>query len=75
MVFLLSIDTEGFELNVLKGALETLNSTACAIIEKNENDFIEIESIMKQAGFKLVKSTHCNLIWLNEKVVREMKNT
>lgn len=71
MVFLLSVDTEGFDLHVLKGAKETLKHTACVIIETSENDIREIQAIMTQAGFKLVKTTKCNYIWLNEEAAKK----
>jgi FkbM family methyltransferase len=72
MVFLLSIDTEGFDLIVLKGAEETLKHTAVVIIETNENDIIEVKTIMLQSGFKLVKTTACNYIWLNEDTAKKI---
>jgi len=37
IIHLLKIDTEGFEVNVLKGATETLKKTLCINIELSEN--------------------------------------
>jgi FkbM family methyltransferase len=73
-VFLLSIDTEGFDLHVLKGSKETLKHTACIIVETSEDDINEINEIMLQAGFKLIKTTDCNYIWLNEETANNIIN-
>ena len=59
---LLKIDTEGFELNLIKGAKETLLKTNIIIIEFQLNDMYlnynphEIESFLKNNNFILVKS-------------------
>ena len=71
MVFLLSIDTEGYDLNVLRGAKETLKHTIYVIIETSEDDLVEIQKIMMLDGFKLVKKTECNYIYLNEDFFNE----
>lgn len=73
LVFLLSIDTEGFDLQVLNGALETLKYTACVIIELSKDENVEIHNIMMQAGFHLIKNTACNFIWLNSDVANKMR--
>jgi len=73
IVFLLSIDTEGFDLNVIKGARETLKHTICAIIETSENDKDEIQEIMQAEGFKLIKKTECNCIYLNEETANKYR--
>ncbi len=74
-VFLLSIDTEGFDLNVLNGANDTLKNTACIIIETRYNDVNEINAILHKAGFRLVKTTDCNYIWKNEGIVKTMSKS
>jgi FkbM family methyltransferase len=66
LVFLLSVDTEGFDKIVLKGASETLKHTVCVIIETSEADKQGINEIMILSGFALVKTTICNMIWINE---------
>jgi FkbM family methyltransferase len=72
LVFLLSIDTEGFDLHVLKGAKKTLENTACVIIETSEDDIVEINSILIHAGFKLAKNTTCNYIWINSDTLKKI---
>lgn len=70
-IFLLSIDTEGFDLQVLKGAKETLKHTACIIIETGGDD-TEIKTILEQAGFKPAGTTQCNCIWINEDAAKKI---
>lgn len=59
--FLLKIDTEGFELEVLRGASGILDKTEVVIMEvgiverqAGESDLFEIGNFMKQRGFRLV---------------------
>jgi FkbM family methyltransferase len=59
---ILKIDTEGFELNVLEGAKESLQKTNIIIIEFQLNDMYlnynpkKIEDILKKNNFTLMKS-------------------
>lgn len=65
-VFLLSIDVEGMNIDVLKGAKNILNKTFILIIEFE--DAIERKSILNELlnyNFMLVAETHCNLILVN----------
>lgn len=71
-VFLLSIDTEGHDLKVLKGAKETLEHTASVIIETRDEDLNDIKDILLGFGFELVRKTDCNLIWINKETTRVM---
>ena len=63
-VFLFSIDTEGFDLNVLLGAKETLQQTACVVIEAQEN-YREISKILVSLNFEKICEKGCNTIWIN----------
>ena len=67
------IDTEGFDLQVLKGAGMTLKNTVCIIVEINENYQTAVDSILIQSGFRLVKTTICNCIWINEELAKSLK--
>lgn len=68
-VALLSIDVEGFDLNVAKGAVETLKRTRVVCIEGCEKN-VELVEFFAQNGFRVhlstphnlifVQSTHCN---------------
>ena len=59
---ILKVDTEGFELNVIEGAKETLQKTIIIIIEFQLNDMYlnydpkKIENLLKINNFSLVKS-------------------
>lgn len=59
--FFLKIDTEGYELEVLRGATKVLEKTDVALLEVaiterqvGEPDLIEIGALMKQNGFRLI---------------------
>jgi FkbM family methyltransferase len=63
-VFLFSIDTEGFDLNVLLGAKETLQHTACVVVEAKEN-YREISELLASFNFEKACEMACNTIWIN----------
>jgi methyltransferase, FkbM family len=63
-VFLFSIDTEGFDLNVLLGAKETLQHTACVIVEAKES-YREISELLVSFNFEKTCEMECNTIWIN----------
>jgi hypothetical protein len=53
---LLKVDVDGRELHVLRGAIETLRETGCAIVETvmfdtGPNYFYAVVDFMKQRGF------------------------
>jgi FkbM family methyltransferase len=48
----LKIDTEGWELNVLKGAAETLKNTKAIYVEISKN-WYEVMTLLHDAGFRL----------------------
>lgn len=63
-VFLFSIDTEGFDLNVLLGAKETLQHTACVVVEAQE-DYREISELLESFNFEKTCEMGCNTIWIH----------
>jgi len=79
-IHILKIDTEGFELNVIKGAKNTLQKTKVIIIEFQLNDMYldydpkEIENFLMINNFVLVKSLkfpfmpYEDRIYINEKI-------
>lgn len=67
-IFLLSIDVEGMNIDVLKGAKNILNKTFILIIEFE--DATEQKLILNELfyyNFRVVAETHCNIILLNNK--------
>jgi FkbM family methyltransferase len=60
----LSIDVEGFDLQVALGATETLKRTRFVVIEGEESDAAMMK-LFEDAGFKLVEKTKHNLIFVN----------
>ncbi len=59
--FFLKIDTEGYELEVLRGAARVLEKTDVVLMEvaimerqKGEPDLVEIVTFMKNSGFRLI---------------------
>jgi len=63
---LLKIDTEGFDLNVLKGAKETLKKTAFLVVEQTG---VEVQKLLVQQGFDLfLLSASRNLLAINKKI-------
>ena len=71
-VFLFSIDTEGFDLNALRGAKETLRHTACVVVEAQE-DYQEISELLGSFNFKKTYETNCNTIWINDENFASLK--
>jgi len=70
-VFLFSIDTEGFDLNVLLGAKETLQHAACVVIEAKE-DYREIAELLVSFNFEKTCEKGCNTIWINRENVANL---
>lgn len=70
-VFLFSIDTEGFDLNVLNGAKETLQHTACVVIEALQ-DHREISDLLVSFNFEKTSEMGCNTIWINRENVANL---
>lgn len=66
MIFLLSIDVEGFSINVLRGASEALKKVFLILIEfDNKEEKDEIINYLRQKDFLLVEEFNCNLLFKN----------
>jgi FkbM family methyltransferase len=63
-ITVLSIDVEGFDLQVVLGAGETLKKTRIVVIEGEESDAALMKAF-DTAGFKLEVKTKHNLIFVN----------
>jgi hypothetical protein len=61
-IAVLSIDVEGFDLQVVLGATETLKRTRFVVIEGSESDS-ELMAVFAKAGFNLIDKTKHNLIF------------
>jgi hypothetical protein len=59
---MLSIDVEGFDLQVVLGATETLKRTRFVVIEGSETD-VEMMEVFAKANFTLIEKTKHNLIF------------
>ena len=66
---LIKIDTEGSELNILKGASKTLKKTKYLILEIYSIDKNKINTYLRKKGFKIVKSLYSHM--RQKKIVRE----
>ena len=66
---LIKIDTEGSELNILKGANKTLKKTKYLILEIYSIDKNKINTYLSKKGFKIVKSLYSHM--RQKKIVRE----
>jgi FkbM family methyltransferase len=69
-VFFLSIDTEGFNWQVILGASSTLEITDLVCIEvDNEEDEARISAFLtEQKGFRRIKRIACNILFENTKL-------
>lgn len=72
-IFLLSIDTEGYDLEVLNGAEECLNNTLCIIIEKS-GDTRSINTKLENLGFALKHDSGLNEIYTNDKLIEKYRS-
>jgi FkbM family methyltransferase len=70
-VVLLSVDVEGLECGVLRGASMTLPRTAIALIEENGLK-AEIDRLLLPHGFSLVDRVGCNLLYKNDSVLASL---
>jgi FkbM family methyltransferase len=61
-IAVLSIDVEGFDLQVVLGATETLKRTRFVVIEGSETD-AELMEVFAKVGFALIDKTKHNLIF------------
>jgi FkbM family methyltransferase len=61
-IAVLSIDVEGFDLQVVLGATETLKRTRFVVIEGSESD-AEMMEVFAKANFTLIEKTKHNLIF------------
>jgi FkbM family methyltransferase len=65
-IFLLSIDAEGLDLDVLRGADETLRRVLFVCVEANgDEERAAIQSHLEGRGFALETAMACNLIFRN----------
>ncbi|MBS1490494.1 MAG: FkbM family methyltransferase [Bacteroidetes bacterium] len=71
-ISLLSIDVEGLNIDVLKGARDTIQKALIICIEFDSKDEqFTVEEILG-VNFKLISVYNCNLIYLNSKLSEEL---
>ena len=73
-VFFLSIDTEGMNVEVLKGATITLENTLylCIEVDNEEDEKFINNFLVLNHNFKKIKSLGCNRFYINEKLKEDM---
>jgi len=65
-IYLLSIDVEGLDLEVLKGGNDTLGRTLFVCVEADtESERVAINAFLAQRGFALQRTMVCNQIFKN----------
>jgi FkbM family methyltransferase len=71
-ISLLSIDVEGMNIQVLKGALQTLEKSLMVCIEfDDENDKVEITNLLSER-FDVISVFGCNLILMNRNLKSQL---
>lgn len=70
---LLSIDVEGLNYEVLQGARQTVDRSLLVCIEYDREEEIALFSSFLGNQFTLLKTIHCNLVYLNEKLAAEKR--
>ncbi len=75
---IIKIDVEGYELNVIKGGIKTINKTKLLIIEEQrskqyESDYNQIDEILKKNNFKLVKKLNFYLLNFSDNIYINQK--
>lgn len=67
-VFLLNIDTEGLNYNVIQGADQTLDITylVCIEFESASDEALITEYLTQKHHFRKIKKMGCNLLFVNE---------
>jgi len=72
-IYLLSTDTEGNDLDVLRSANQTLKRTLLVCTEYHgEQEMSELETYLKENSFELVFSNHVNLIFRNQNLPEKL---
>lgn len=61
---LIKVDTQGYELQVLQGAIETLkNSMPTLILEVSKKNFFEINNFLEPLGYTFVNRFGKDMVW------------
>jgi FkbM family methyltransferase len=73
-IFLLSIDVEGLNFEVLSGSLKTLREKTLLLCIEYDDKEHEIKKIMEQNGYTFLKNiANCNLVFLNTSLSEKLK--
>ena len=75
-IFFLSIDTEGLNINVLKGAEFTLKRTVllCLEVDDDKEERIAVDMLSKTHNFVKLCRMGCNILLANKRFVKDLDN-
>lgn len=66
-IFLLSIDVEGMDVEVLQGSIKTLSKVLFCCVEANsDSEAKTIDNLLKNNNFALISKMGCNIIYENQ---------
>lgn len=72
-ISLLSIDVEGLNREVVEGASRTISNSLLVCLEFDREEEVPVFVDMMRPDFELIKTVHCNLIFLNKKLAAARK--
>lgn len=78
---IIKIDVEGYELNVIKGGINTIKNSKLLIVEEQrskqyENNYYQIDEILKKNNFKLIKKLNFFLLNFSDNIyINQKPNT
>jgi len=73
-IFLLNVDTEGLNYQVIQGATKTLELTdlLCIEVDDNENEALITQHLTTKHEFQRIKKLGCNILFANKSVAGKL---
>lgn len=74
-IFLLTVDTEGFNYHVIQGAKKTLELTdlLCIEVDDSKNEALITQCLMSDHNFRMIKKLGCNILFINNSIADKVK--